>query len=171
MSRIELALDPERSPPRRRRPARSLRQRRGVQQQRKGAGWTWVIVFGALLAILILSDIATSKADDWSLAAPAPGEILGRWTTTDPSFANRYLEITPHTVTFHDGGRSSPRLPILRVDRKTSADGFAAQYLVHFENLDLERETLLITMLSGGRIVVGNRRGVAWSREESGSGI
>lgn len=57
-----------------------------------------------LLALLLLTAAAgyfvlrPSRGTD-----PLPPEAVGRWTTTDPQFADRGFDLTATTVTFHTG--------------------------------------------------------------------
>ncbi len=68
-----------------------------------------------------------------------PAEVLGRWTTTEARYADRFLEIGRATVRFGTGGAESETYPISHVAIETDARGrlIRITYLVEEDEMQL----------------------------------
>lgn len=92
-----------------------------------------------------------------------PTELVGLWTTDDPNYSDRYLELQPDTITFGTGGTSSIRYSIIGVVRQEAGEGEA--YEIHFRGVDgakFSREIVLAD--SGDSLSFRSQSEVAWTR-------
>ncbi len=84
-----------------------------------------VLVFG-----LLASGCATPSEE-------LPAEVLGRWATAEPRYADRFFEIQPEILRFGTGGNSSEVYSIRRIDTEPHPRGrlFRLTYLVDGEDM------------------------------------
>jgi hypothetical protein len=68
-----------------------------------------------------------------------PAEVLGRWVTSEPRYADRFLEIGRATVRFGTGGAASETYPISRVTTESGPRGrlIRITYLVEDDEMQL----------------------------------
>ncbi len=92
-----------------------------------------------------------------------PTELIGLWTTADPSYSDRYLELQPDSITFGTGGTSSIKYSIIGVVRQEAGEGEA--YEIHFRGVDgakFSREIVLAG--SGNKLYFRSQAEVVWTR-------
>jgi len=91
-----------------------------------------------------------------------PTELVGLWTTADPSYSDRYLELQPDSITFGTGGTSSIKYSIIGVVRQEAGEGEA--YEIHFRGVDgskFSREIVLAG--SGDKLFFRSQPEVVWT--------
>ncbi len=92
-----------------------------------------------------------------------PTELIGLWTTADPSYSDRYLELQPDSITFGTGGTSSIKYSIIGVVRQEAGEREA--YEIHFRGVDgakFSREIVLAG--SGNKLYFRSQAEVVWTR-------
>jgi hypothetical protein len=67
-----------------------------------------VIIFGLLIFLLIDRPHYISKT--------VPEELVGEWTCNLPAYSDRYLKLTPSSITFGTGGTSFVKYKILGIE-------------------------------------------------------
>jgi len=96
------------------------------------------------------------------LSQTLPAELVGLWTTADPSYSDRYLELQPDTITFGTGGTSSIKYSIIGVARPEAGEDEA--YEIHFRGVDgakFSREIVLAG--SGDNLFFRSQPEVVWT--------
>jgi len=91
-----------------------------------------------------------------------PTELVGLWTTADPSYSDRYLELQPDSITFGTGGTSFIKYSIIGVVRQEAGGGEA--YEIHFRGVDgakFSREIVLAG--SGDKLFFRSQPEVVWT--------
>ena len=91
-----------------------------------------------------------------------PTELVGLWTTADPSYSDRYIELQPDSITFGTGGTSSIKYSIIGVVRQEAGEGEA--YEIHFRGVDgakFSREIVLAG--SGDKLFFRSQPEVVWT--------
>ena len=86
---------------------------------------------GLGLVFSVLAVGCTAPSED------LPVEVLGRWMTTEPRYADRFFEIQPEILRFGTGDNGSEVYSIRRVDTQPDPDGrlFSVIYLVDGEDM------------------------------------
>jgi hypothetical protein len=105
---------------------------------RPNNGGTRVRLLTATLAgILVLGAVWMIATGRW-LRSPGkiPPELIGTWSTTEPSHADRPFRITDSTLVLHRGGSDSLVSAITDVRSRRAADGveYTIQYSVEGES-------------------------------------
>lgn len=118
----------------------------------------------ALCAILLLVDVyAIFLSYSRNRDAKAPSDILGIWTTTDPRYEDRALEITDTTVVFYTGeGRSvTYRISDVSVEESEYMYYYTIQYGAGDDESTLAFD---YTNIPADRIRLRNQREMAWTK-------
>ena len=80
-----------------------------------------ILIWVAVIAVFVL-------VAGWLLQRPrydaktAPDWLIGEWISDHPDYSDRYLSVTPTSITFATGGTSSVRYSIIGV-KEGKADG------------------------------------------------
>jgi len=88
---------------------------RQALMKRRALIWTPVIIIFALLIFLSLD---RPHYDSRTV----PESLVGQWTCDLPEYSDRYLELTPSTITFGTGGTSFVKYKILGIDKEQNED-------------------------------------------------
>lgn len=86
---------------------------------------------GLVLALGLLASGCATPSEE------LPAEVLGRWATTEPRYADRFFELQPEILRFGTGGNGSEVYSIRRVDAEPHPRGrlFRVTYLVDGEDM------------------------------------
>lgn len=121
---------------------------------------------GLVLGLLVVLSATACAADS---LREAPSELVGRWITDHPTYAGRFFEITPSSLTIGSGVEPPTRHTIVRVEQERSEDGLQLVTLVYLnESRDTIRFPLAYDPDSPGRVWPRHQSGVVWRRTEPG---
>jgi len=95
--------------------------------------------FMVLLALIVVSLAGWRACGDTAVESIVTPQLAGRWTTSAPNHADRFLEIRPGEIVFGQGAEGEARYPILGVTRTPRPRG-NAKYVVRYR-LDKVTET------------------------------
>jgi hypothetical protein len=84
-----------------------------------------------------------------------PAELIGHWTTDDPRYADRSLEISAERISFGVGPGGRMAYLVKGVERETDASGELYRVYYHLPG-EFER-TLELRLPQAGRLRIGNR--------------
>ena len=119
-----------------------------------------LILLGLVVIAVVAGRLLYQQGFD---SKTVPTELVGLWTTTDPSYSDRYLELQPDSITFGTGGTSSIKYSIIGVVRQEA--GEAEAYEIHFRGVDgakFSREIVLAG--SGDKLFFRSQPEVVWTR-------
>jgi hypothetical protein len=85
-----------------------------------------------LLALVFI--VATTSGCSRSSSDTVPDSLLGVWTTPDPRYAGRFLDLRPHSVTFGLGEDGQSMYPVSSVEW-TSEQGQSV-FTIYYEAED-----------------------------------
>ena len=89
-------------------------------------------LLGFLFAILLgIGAVRSCTQDPPAQEVGVTRDLFGRWTTRDPRFADRFLEITGSEIVFGQGEEGEARHPIAGVRLERARDG-RWRYLVRY---------------------------------------
>ncbi len=110
----------------------------------------------ALLALVLTAACGETTAE-------LPPDIMGRWQTEDPEYADRFLEIGPGIIRVDKGEATPPPHTIVTVERGESPSG--ALYGIEYELASGETEWVRLMFDSRNvTLQLQNRRGAVWRR-------
>ena len=122
-------------------------------------GWILLIVLGLAIVAVVAGRMLYHQGFD---SKTLPAELVGLWTTADPNYSDRYLELQPDTITFGTGGTSSIKYSIIGVVRPEAGEGEA--YEIHFRGVNgtkFSREIVLSG--SGEKLFFRSQPDVVWT--------
>ncbi len=96
-----------------------------------------------------------------------PVHLIGEWQTSDPQYADRFLEFTRRGVTFGTGGYSAD---VYRIDNvKVSRDKGQTLYTITYVDSDLDEYKLSFYYHTsdGGVITFKNQGHLTWKKQRS----
>ncbi len=111
------------------------------------------------LALLILGALSVPACGGSRDSVPA--EIIGKWTTTEARYADRYVEITSTQITFGTGGTGRTRNAVKGV--RQTPDSRGTRFSIEYEGAVGEIESFAF-ILDGDSLRLANQPGFAWSR-------
>lgn len=120
----------------------------------------------ALAAVYVAASLALCACDDTE-EVELPPELLGRWTTKAPKYADRYFELHPdYTAVFGLGGRKRDVSPIVQVER--SRDGDFLHYRISHLNEAGDVYVFSLSYHPGkpGQVRFVNQPGIVWTKSE-----
>lgn len=85
--------------------------------------------------------------------SPPPTALLGRWTTEDPRYEGRALEITPELVTLELGPAGTQVMVIDEISARAEPDG-TVRYAVRYHDQSGEEQTLRLELERGATPVL-----------------
>ena len=97
------------------------------------------ILIGFLLVLVVVAIVWQSRAKDVRESVGVVRPLIGRWTTTDAAYADRYVEITPDEIAFGQGAEGEARHRIVSVWR-VGRESRAIHYSIRYEADDGELE-------------------------------
>ena len=89
------------------------------------------VLIGFLLVLVVVAFAWQSRGKDEHQSVGVVRPLIGRWTTTDPAYADRYVEITPDEIAFGQGAEGEARHRIVgvwRVGRESRAIYYSIRY-------------------------------------------
>jgi hypothetical protein len=94
---------------------------------------------------------------------PVPQHLIGEWKTSSPEYADRYLKIAEHTLTFGIGDGEEASQDIEKVT--TEQGNGESVYTIHYKDKEGESWslTLIYSSASGGTIKLKNSN-VIWEK-------
>ena len=119
---------------------------------------------GALSALLGLSILVAGCKEP--MLDETPTEILGRWTTTDPRYADRAFEITEERVYLHQGGDEFALYAVLGFRITVSEDDAPIYSVVYRDDAAEEYSFRFYLSHEGGDAIrFTNQQEMVWSRD------
>ncbi|MEE8148538.1 MAG: hypothetical protein V3T24_13100 [Longimicrobiales bacterium] len=119
---------------------------------------------GALSALLGLAILITGCEEP--MLGEVPTEILGRWTTTDPRYADRAFEITRERVYLHQGGDEFALYAVLGFRIIVSEDDAPIYSVVYRDDAAEEYSFRFYLSHEGGDAIrFTNQQEMVWSRD------
>jgi hypothetical protein len=127
-----------------------------------------VRVLATILVVALALAGARALMPLWGRGAKTmPDELLGVWTTTEPAYKGRVLEIKPDALVFHVGAQAFRLHPVRRVVKQER--GGSAEYTVYTVEYEdgSEVATLAFQFVRAPRPAIWlQNRTLAWRREE-----
>lgn len=122
------------------------------------------MVLATVLALVLALVAAWTLIPATRGAKTMPDELLGIWTTTAPTYANRALEIRPTLLIFHTGEQTFRLHAVRRVVREER--GASAHYTVEYaDGDDVETLSFQYVRMAHPAIRLRNQSFV-WRRED-----
>ncbi len=122
-----------------------------------------IIVVLAVLAVVAV--VVKWRSEPERTEVGVTRELAGRWVTTDPRWADRYLEITPGEVVFGQGEEGEARYRIEAVYRVEPSEKTApgSGYLIRYrEAAPGGEESEIELSVAPGELQLANQPGVKW---------
>lgn len=96
-----------------------------------------------------------------------PNDLVGKWKTSAPQYADRYMKFSEHTVIYGVGDGEEVSHTIDKIVIKQSVDGIV--YIFSYRDAEGEKETLTFTYRpdSGGTLQLKNSKEI-WEKDRSG---
>lgn len=117
---------------------------------------------GALMPLIVGSLMSCEPP----LLEEPPPAILGRWTTTDPRYADRAFEITKETVYIHQGGNNFAAYAVKGFQITVANDDDPVHSVVYVDDAAEEYEfRFYVSSEDGGVIRFTNQREMVWHRD------
>lgn len=97
-----------------------------------------------------------------------PAQLLGRWTTNAPKYADTFFELQPETLLLGLAGGQIDTRPITKVEKLTQ--GGETLFTVYYVNpLDSQRTEYKLAFFfevgAGGVVRWKNQKEIAWTRQ------
>jgi len=97
-----------------------------------------------------------------------PAELLGRWTTSAPKYADTFFELQPDTLLLGLAGGEIGTRPIAKVEKLTQG-GETLFTVYYMDPLDTKRVEYKLAFFfdagAGGVVRWKNQREIAWTRQ------
>lgn len=120
---------------------------------------------GAITFLLVLG--LAEFAPEPTIPQPPP-QVMGRWTTTDPSFIGRALEIRETTIVIELGAEGSPVIGIIR-SIETRDDGTGLEVEIDYTT-SIGGEQIELHLDGQGGMHLRNPLAVLWTKDPGGTG-
>ena len=91
-----------------------------------------------------------------------PSELIGRWTSGDPRYADRALEIGAETIAFGSGGGMRTTYRMQGVEREVDA-GTGTLYRLYYDAAGAPEQELRVSFPIPGRLRIDNHSEL-WAR-------
>jgi hypothetical protein len=123
----------------------------------------WILVGLVIIAIVALSTFLLRKPTLF------PDELVGVWMTSDPRYADRFLDLSKVTIIFGTGKDNIDIYFISNVE-KTVQDK-AILYTVHFHNQEglEDKVSFYYDPQNSGTIRFKNQKQITWTRRVIGN--
>lgn len=95
---------------------------------------------------------------------PMPGDLLGVWRTTDPAYADRFLEVTKTTVRF---GNDTEEVGTLGVEEVRQLESESGKRLYQIKYLSAEGYEYLLQVehsAASATLRLANQSQMVWKR-------
>ena len=125
--------------------------------------WHKKIIIVALLATASCAWACGPSADEVVM----PDELLGRWTTANPAYADRYLELSATGIVLGTGGPTRERYSISRVLQGQDDNGVL--YTLEYTNLSGSEYAMsfYFDAAGGGSLRFKNQLQMTWRKATS----
>ena len=99
--------------------------------------------------------------------ATIPAELRGKWTTDNPRYADRYLDVGVNLIALSLGSKKISVWFIEQVETLPTKSG--KQYVLHMRDEDGELQSLAMQLDpdAGYRMQLGRQHEVVWRRQSS----
>jgi len=96
-----------------------------------------------------------------------PHDLVGKWKTSAPQYADRYMQFSEHTVIYGVGDGEEVSHTIDKIVMKQGVDGIV--YIFSYRDAEGEQETLAFTYrpASGGTLQLKHGKEI-WEKDRSG---
>ena len=96
-----------------------------------------------------------------------PHDLVGKWKTSAPQYADRYMKFSEHTVIYGVGDGEEVSHTIDKIVMKQGVDGIV--YIFSYRDAEGEQETLAFTYrpASGGTLQLKHSKEI-WEKDRSG---
>ncbi len=113
--------------------------------------------------LLLLLLVVACKRD----VVVVPNDLVGKWKTSAPQYADRYMKFNEHTVIYGVGDGEEVSHRIDKIVVKQDVDGIV--YIFSYRDAEGEKETLTFTYRpdSGGTLQLKNSKEI-WEKDRSG---
>ena len=81
--------------------------------------WHKQIIIAALLGAAAGASACGPSVNE----IPMPAALMGRWTTTSPDYADRFLELSASNIVLGTGGRTAERYRVTRILQAQDDEG------------------------------------------------
>jgi hypothetical protein len=118
----------------------------------------WIIIAVSILIGASIFVSCTEKKTD------VPELLIGKWTTSEPRYHDRFIEITKETLVYGLGGDKEDVYPISGITKDLKGDNIL--YTISFESKDGHKFTrsFYYAPCDGGRISLKHEENVAWHK-------
>jgi hypothetical protein len=100
----------------------------------------------------------------WQKPLIVPRELIGTWKTTDPRYADRYLEIDGHTIDFYTGKGTGTTGFIQKID--AVSQGSRTLYTIFYvQDGQDEQCSFYVALERQDTIYLQNQPGIAWTKD------
>ena len=110
---------------------------------------------GLSVAFALLAILACARED-------VPTELIGRWTSDDPRYADRALEIGAETIAFGTGDGSRTTYRMQGIEREVDA-ATGTLYRVYYDATGSPEHELRVRVPSPGQLLIDNHSEL-WTR-------
>lgn len=118
--------------------------------------WMTVVVVLALLAGRLLYHRGYDSKT-------VPPSLVGEWTSNHPEYSDRYITLTPGSITFGIGGTSSVTYTVLGVVEEET--GGAETIVLHFRDVaGTKFQRTIVVDDPGNRFYFASQPAVTWQR-------
>ncbi len=118
--------------------------------------------YGARLIFLLLLFVVACERE-----VVVPQYLIGKWITSAPKYADRYLKISEHTLIYGVGEGKEVSHTIDKIDRKSVDGGIG--YIFYYRDAEGEKAKLTFTYRPdlGGTLQLKNSQDI-WQKDQGG---
>lgn len=118
----------------------------------------WIVVIAAFA--LAVGPFVIPKSYD---SKKLPEFLIGEWTSSHPQYSDRYITLTPGSITFGVGGTSSVKYTVFGIEQE-HVDGVNT-IVLHFRDVaGTAYSRSLVIDASGDEIFFASQPAVVWKR-------
>lgn len=125
----------------------------------------WILIIAIVFTTLIVSVVFMPTK-----GASLPDEISGVWTTTDPRYRDRFLELDKATVIFGIGSYNINVYFISEVEK--ISQGKSILYTIYYHNREGMEDKLSFyyNPVNNGSIRLKNKKHIVWTKSDEKMG-
>lgn len=119
----------------------------------------WILIPVFILVAVCLFMFFTKKNKD------VPEILIGKWTTSEPRYEDRFFEITKETFTYGIGGDKEDINFISSIEK--SLEGNSILYTINYKNKDGSGFTRSFYYTANGDVITfKNQKDIEWTKEK-----
>jgi hypothetical protein len=120
----------------------------------------WIVIVGFILIAASIFMFFPKKNKDLS------EDLIGRWTTSEPKYVDRFLELTKTTLTYGLGENKKNSYSISSVEK--SIEGINILYTISYKDRDglAFTRSFYYEPSNGGVIRFKNQENIEWTKEK-----